>query len=84
MEIDGKTSDGSAYRVTETIGGRRVTALVSDALLSSDFGRSGKVGHQEAYEWIAGNQHALVDAMTALVEGRTPRAPFDQIALAKE
>ena len=85
MEILGKDTYGEAYRVSVEIDGTKREALVTDALLSADYGRGdAKVSHGEAYEWIAAHQHDLTDAIRALLAGKTPRAPFQALALAKE
>ena len=82
MDIDGKTPDGAAYRITVEVDGEARAARVPDALLSAEYGRDATVSHQEAYEWIASNAHAITDAVAATLAGRTPRAPYDQITLA--
>ena len=84
MEILGKDTLAEAYRVAVEIGGAMHEALVTDALLSSEYGRDTKVSHTEAYEWIAAHQHDLTDAIRALLAGNTPRAPFQALALAEE
>ncbi len=82
MEINGKSADGAAYLVSVTLGGDAVEARLSDALLSSEYGRSATVTHQEAYEWISTNAHDIRDAVAQRFAGRTPRKPYDQITLA--
>ncbi|RMA42105.1 hypothetical protein [Rhodophyticola porphyridii] len=85
MDVLGKTKDGAAYRVAIGLDGKPPVELwVSDALLSSEYGRDARVSHTEAYEWIAANQHALADAARVLANGKTPRAPYDGLALAEE
>lgn len=81
MHILGKNSAADAYRVAIDLGGTQVVALVSDALLSNQYGVDTKVSHDQAYEWIAAQQHDLTDAIIALKKGAAPRAPFTQITL---
>lgn len=85
MQVLGKDKLEQAYRVVVDLDGKPVEVLVSDALLSSEYGRNAKVSHSDAYEWIAANQHALTDAVRVLAAGKQPpRAPFDALALAEE
>ncbi len=81
MRILGKTSAADAYRVAIDLGGAEAVALVPDALLSQQYGVSRRVSHEQAYEWIAAQQHDLIDAITALKKGATPPAPFSHITL---
>ncbi len=81
MRILGKNGSADAYRVAIDLGDAEVVALVSDALLSEQYGTDAKVSHDQAYEWIAAQQHDLNDAITALHKGATPRAPFTHITL---
>lgn len=81
MRILGKNSAADAYRVAIDIGDAEVVALVSDALLSAQYGIDHKVSHDQAYEWIAAQQHDLSDAITALKKGAAPGAPFQHITL---
>ena len=37
--------------------------------------------HQEAYEWIAAHRGRIAAAVSARLEGRTPRAPWDLVTL---
>ncbi|ABD54606.1 hypothetical protein [Jannaschia sp. CCS1] len=81
MRILGKNGSADAYRVSVDLGGDGVVALVPDALLSQQYGVDTKVSHDQAYEWIATQQHDLSDAIKALKKGATPRAPFTHITL---
>ncbi|WP_224814408.1 hypothetical protein [Hasllibacter sp. MH4015] len=81
MRILGKNGTADAYRVSVDLGGDEVVALVPDALLSDQYGTSEKVSHEQAYEWIAAQQHDLSDAIKALKKGATPRAPFTNVTL---
>jgi hypothetical protein len=81
MEVIGKTTDATAYRVALDLGGQRVVAHVPDTLLSAEYGQDAKVSHTAAYEWIATQHHDLARAIETLVKGGIPRAPFDQITL---
>jgi len=81
MDVLGKDTQAQAYRVALDLGGGRVVALVSDTLLSAQYGQDAKVSHQLAYEWIATQRHALETAIKTLVKGAAPLAPFDQITL---
>jgi hypothetical protein len=81
MRILGKNSSADAYRVAIDLGGAEVVALVSDALLSQQYGASGDVSHDQAYEWIAAQQHDLTDAINAMKKGAAPGAPFQHITL---
>ena len=81
MRILGKNPSADAYRVSVDIGGDEVVALVSDALLSQQYGTDAKVSHDQAYEWIAAQHHDLNDAILALQKGGAPRAPFTHIIL---
>ena len=81
MEVNGKTADGSAYLVSETLDGKVVEARVPEALLAAEYGGR-SVSHQMAYEWLSTNRHDVVAAMKTLAAGGSPRPPYDQIALA--
>ena len=81
MHILGKNGSADAYRVAVDLGGKQVVALISDALLSSQYGVDGAVSHDQAYEWITAQQHDLSDAITVLKKGAAPRAPFTHITL---
>ena len=81
MRILGKNSSADAYRVAIDLGGAEVVALVSDTVLSGQYGVNGAVSHDQAYEWIAAQQHDLTDAIIALKKGAAPRAPFTHITL---
>ncbi len=84
MEILGKDKFATAYRVSVQLDGNAVVALVSDALLSTEYGQDATVSHGQAYEWIAANQHDLTDAISALLAGQQPRAPYGSVVLAQE
>lgn len=81
MRILGKNSAADAYRVAIDLGDAEVVALVSDALLSSQYGVDHKVSHDQAYERIAAQQHDLSDAIISLNKGAAPGAPFQHITL---
>ena len=81
MRILGKTPNGEAYRVAVELGQEEVVAHVSDALLSEQYAMSDTVTHEQAYEWIAAQQHDLTDAIMALQKGAKPRPPFHHITL---
>ncbi len=81
MRILGKNPFADAYRVSVDLGGGEVVALVPDALLSQQYGTDATVSHDQAYEWIAAQQHDLKDAITALKKGAAPRAPFTHLTL---
>lgn len=81
MRILGKTGAADAYRVAIDLGGPEVVALVSDALLSQQYGVKADVSHEQAYEWIAAQQHDLTDAIKALKKGAAPGALFQHITL---
>ncbi len=81
MRILGKNPEADAYRVSVDIDGAEVVALVSDALLSQQYRTEAKVSHDQAYEWIAAQQHDLNDAILALHKGAAPRAPFTHTIL---
>ena len=81
MRILGKSGPAEAYRVAVEIGGAQVVALVPDALLSQQYGTQARVGHDQAYEWIAAHQHDLTEAILALHKGAVPRAPFTHLTL---
>ncbi|UWQ97046.1 hypothetical protein K3728_07460 [Rhodobacteraceae bacterium M385] len=81
MQILGKNASADAYRVSVDLGGDAVVALIPDALLSQQYGTGNAVSHDQAYEWIATQQHDLTDAVKALKKGAAPRAPFTHITL---
>jgi len=81
MRILGKNTGAEAYRVSIDVDRAEVVALVPDALLSAQYGIDRKVSHDQAYEWIAAQQHDLAAAIRALHSGTPPRAPFTHITL---
>jgi hypothetical protein len=81
MRVLGKDRSEEAYRLGLEIEGTEIVALIPEALLSAEHGRTDRVPHQAAYEWIEAQAHALAHAIRTLHSGARPRAPFDQITL---
>ncbi len=81
MRVLGKTRSEEAYRIAIDLDGDEVIALLPDALLSAEYGQTGKVSHQAAYEWIEAQAHGLRRAITALAGGTAPAAPFTLLTL---
>jgi hypothetical protein len=81
MRVLGRDSAREAYRLGLRIGDRDVVALIPETLLSAAYGRTGRVPHQAAYEWIEAEAGPLARAIERLHAGARPRAPFDQITL---
>jgi hypothetical protein len=81
MRVLGKDRREEAYRVSVEVDGAEVVALVPDTLLSAEYGQTGKVTHEAAYEWIEAQAMGLRDAIAALHKGARPEAPFTDITL---
>ncbi|AUC51866.1 MAG: hypothetical protein ACU0CC_18370 [Sagittula sp.] len=58
-----------------------VTALAPKSLLEREMGT---VTEDRAMEWAAAQKTELEGAMTALINGATPPAPFDEMTLETE
>ncbi|WP_435659610.1 hypothetical protein [Leisingera caerulea] len=85
MEIRGRDPETESYRVTLTVDGRTVTALVPERLAADTRLIGSRPSHQEAYVWMAENKDKIEAAITHLARGtRRPKAPFDQIVLIEE
>ncbi|UWQ51358.1 hypothetical protein K3722_08250 [Leisingera caerulea] len=85
MEIRGRDPETESYRVTLTVDGRTVTALVPERLAADTRLIGSRPSHQEAYVWMAEYKDKIEAAITHLARGtRRPKAPFDQIVLIEE
>lgn len=65
-----------AYRVETDDGAAFVPECLMDRERAQD-----RPSHQSAYEWLGAHQRDISKAIAALVDGRTPRAPYDLITL---
>ena len=83
IEVLGRDAGAEAYRVRAHLGAGPRQALVPECLMDG-LCPGGRPGHQEAYEWIAAHRAGFAAAVSARLEGRVPRAPWDLIALAGE
>jgi hypothetical protein len=81
MRVLGKDKSEEAYRLGLEIGGTEIVALIPEALLSAEHGRTDRVPHQAAYEWIEPRPTPWPTRSETLHSGAQPRAPFDQITL---
>ena len=85
MEIRGRDIATESYRVVHDVDGSSVTALVPERLAVGPRSIAARPSHQTAYVWIADHKGKIETAITQLARGtRRPKAPFDQITLAKE
>jgi hypothetical protein len=85
MEIHGRDVATESYRVTHDVDGRTVLALVPERLAKDFTIIADRPSHQTAYVWIAAHKEKIEAAIESLArQGRSPKAPFDQITLIKE
>jgi hypothetical protein len=85
MEIKGRDPATESYRVTQTVDGREVMALVPERLAADLRLVGARPSHQDAYVWMAGHKDKIKAAITMLARGTgAPRAPYDQIVLTEE
>ncbi|WP_425045444.1 hypothetical protein [Primorskyibacter sp. S87] len=85
MEIRGRDPETESYRVTMTIDGAEVMALVPERLAQDLRLIGSRPSHQTAYVWMAENKRRIEAAIKKLVRGTgRPKAPFDEITLIEE
>jgi hypothetical protein len=76
VAVRGRDAAAEAYLV-ETGG---LLALVPECLMEG-LRPGARLGHQEAYEWIARHRFQIARAVAQRAAGEVPRAPFDLITV---
>jgi hypothetical protein len=85
MEVLGRESAREVIRVAIAgPGGRRIVALVPEALVAEGARLTGGHGHRTAYDWLAAHAREIEDTLRTRAEGGRPKAPFDSIVLEEE
>jgi hypothetical protein len=84
MEVLGRDSAREAIRVAVSDPGRRIVALVPEALISEGARLTGGHGHRTAYDWLAAHAREIEDTLRTRAAGGCPRAPYDRIVLQED
>jgi hypothetical protein len=84
MEVLGRDNVREAIRVAVSDPGRRIVALVPEALMAEGARLTGGHGHRTAYDWLAAHAREIEDTLGTRAAGGRPKAPFDRIVLEEE
>jgi hypothetical protein len=84
MEVLGRDSAREAIRVAVSDPGRRIVALVPEALIAEGARLTGGHGHRTAYDWLAAHAREIEDTLRTRAAGGCPRAPYDRIVLQED